>query len=327
MNKNKPFLKKVLFYLIYILIISIVLLVSAEILLRFIKNPTSQLENGIKYTDDERIYILKPNAHIIFTGLHNELKDTVIWHINSQGIRNDKFIRPKTFQKCRIATYGNSETFGWSVNLAHTFQKQIEVLDKNIECVNLGVPGYNIGQVAKHIGVTEKLINPDIIIYLINPNDVDAPLHLSKLNSGLELSQRIRFLFEIYRVYRDEQRRRNPVAISNFITGSIFKASLDNTSPLGFGYSDYYYTLKVGSNRFAYLKNGYNVSVIDDPSRKVSGFAGKNAMETLEKSLVYGVEQKGKGTLVYLVDDPLFRSFWENGKLLFSNAVFMVGQD
>ena len=50
-------------------------------------------------------------------------------------------------------------------------------------------------------------------------------------------------------------------------------------------------------------------------------------METLEKSLVYGVEQKGKGTLVYLVDDPLFRSFWENGKLLFSNAVFMVGQD
>ena len=80
-------------------------------------------------------------------------------------------------------------------------------------------------------------------------------------------------------------------------------------------------------NRFAYLKNGYNVSVIDDPSLKVSGFAGKNAMETLEKSLVYGVEQKGKGTLVYLVDDPLFRSFWENGKLLFSNAIFMVGQD
>jgi len=26
------------------------------------------------------------------------------------------------------------------------------------------------------------------------------------------------------------------------------------------------------------------------------------------------------------VDDPIFRSFWENGKLLFSNAVFMVGE-
>jgi hypothetical protein len=29
---------------------------------------------------------------------------------------------------------------------------------------------------------------------------------------------------------------------------------------------------------------------------------------------------------VYMADDPLFRSFWENGKLLFCNAVFLVGQ-
>jgi hypothetical protein len=34
----------------------------------------------------------------------------------------------------------------------------------------------------------------------------------------------------------------------------------------------------------------------------------------------------GKGNVIYLVDDPIFRSFWENGKLLMSNAVFMVGQ-
>ena len=34
----------------------------------------------------------------------------------------------------------------------------------------------------------------------------------------------------------------------------------------------------------------------------------------------------GRGSVIYMVDDPLFRSFWENGKLLFSNAVFIVGQ-
>jgi hypothetical protein len=28
----------------------------------------------------------------------------------------------------------------------------------------------------------------------------------------------------------------------------------------------------------------------------------------------------------FVADDPLFRSFWENGKLLFCNAVFLVGQ-
>ena len=41
----------------------------------------------------------------------------------------------------------------------------------------------------------------------------------------------------------------------------------------------------------------------------------------------YSVYNPLAGALVvYLVDDPLFRSFWQNGKLLFSNAVFMVGQ-
>jgi hypothetical protein len=121
----------------------------------------------------------------------------------------------------------------------------------------------------------------------------------------------------------DEQERSY---ISNLITGSVFMATLDNTYPLAFGYGKYYYTLKQGNNRFSYLKNGNNVSVIKDVSKLISGFAGKNALKSIKESLVYGVENKGKGTVVYLVDDPLFRSFWENGKLLFSNAVFLVGQ-
>jgi len=40
---------------------------------------------------------------------------------------------------------------------------------------------------------------------------------------------------------------------------------------------------------------------------------------------VFGVEDKGQGSITYLVDNPLFRTFWENGKMLFANAVFMVG--
>lgn len=124
------------------------------------------------------------------------------------------------------------------------------------------------------------------------------------------------------KTYNDAQR----IAISNYISGSIFKASLDNTNPLGYGYGREYYTLKQGGRRYAYLKNGYNVSVISDKTKQISGFAGANALEGVGTSLVYGVENKGKGAIVYLVDDPMFRSFWENGKLLFGNAVFMVGQ-
>ena len=115
-------------------------------------------------------------------------------------------------------------------------------------------------------------------------------------------------------------------SVSNLITGSIFKATMDNTNPLGFGYDNYYHTLRLSGNRFAYLKDGYNVSVIKDKSDQVSGFAGAIALENVSKSLVFGIESMGRGEVVYLADNPLFRSFWDNGKLAFCNAVFLVGQ-
>ncbi|MGZ3752734.1 MAG: hypothetical protein ACXVAU_15735, partial [Mucilaginibacter sp.] len=58
----------------------------------------------------------------------------------------------------------------------------------------------------------------------------------------------------------------------------------------------------------------------------VEGFVGQKAKEKIKDGLLFGVQSLGRGSIVYMVDDPLFRSFWENGKLLFSNAVFMVGQ-
>jgi hypothetical protein len=56
------------------------------------------------------------------------------------------------------------------------------------------------------------------------------------------------------------------------------------------------------------------------------GFAGYKINKKLENTLVFGVEDKGRGQVVYMVDNPVFRAFWENGKMIFSNAVFMVGQ-
>ncbi len=115
-------------------------------------------------------------------------------------------------------------------------------------------------------------------------------------------------------------------SISNQITGSIFKASMDNTHPLGFGFANNYFTLRLNSNHFTYLKDGINVSVIKSNKDLISGFAGDNALKNMDKSLVFGVERKGRGNIIYLADNPLFRSFWENGKMVFCNAIFMVGQ-
>ena len=123
--------------------------------------------------------------------------------------------------------------------------------------------------------------------------------------------------------YAGQERR----ALSSDISGAIFRLRLDNTHPLALGYPDYYYTLKRGTDRYAYLDEGWNVGTLSGRDELVSGFVGSNVQAQLSDALVFGVEEKGEGSVVYMVDNPLFRSFWYNGKLLFANAVFLVGQE
>jgi hypothetical protein len=122
--------------------------------------------------------------------------------------------------------------------------------------------------------------------------------------------------------YEDIERKK----ISQSIDGAIYKITVDNSHPLAFGLGDNYYSLKTKSLRFAFLDTGWNVGIIQGKTKPVQGFAGYKVNASLENSLVFGVEHQGKGQIVYLVDNPLFRSFWQNGKMLFANAVFMVGQ-
>jgi hypothetical protein len=128
---------------------------------------------------------------------------------------------------------------------------------------------------------------------------------------------------ENIKLYGDRDRD----AIRTMIPGAIFKLNLDNTHPLGFGLPNYYYSLKMNDDIYDFLSasDGWNVGTIKKNSY-VSGFAGIQSKQKINNGLLLGVQSLGRGTVVYMVDDPLFRSFWENGKLLFCNAVFMVGQ-
>ncbi|WP_256389372.1 hypothetical protein [Mucilaginibacter sp. PPCGB 2223] len=42
--------------------------------------------------------------------------------------------------------------------------------------------------------------------------------------------------------------------------------------------------------------------------------------------MLFNLQDTGYGNIIYMADDPLFRSFWQNVKVPFSNAVFMVGK-
>lgn len=124
---------------------------------------------------------------------------------------------------------------------------------------------------------------------------------------------------------RYEDRERD--ALSGMTAGSIYRIELDNTHPLAFGYPDYYYALKQDDYLYEFSGDGgWNVGVIKKDNQ-VAGFVGAHLKSKLKDGLLYGVQQVGNGTVTCLSDDVIFRNFWENGKLLFCNAVFLVGND
>ncbi|MEO6135676.1 MAG: M14 metallopeptidase family protein [Ginsengibacter sp.] len=119
---------------------------------------------------------------------------------------------------------------------------------------------------------------------------------------------------------------REKAYVSQGTPGAIFKVDVDNTHPLMFGYPKYYYTLKMDTKVYDFIKDGgWNVGVIKKEN-KMAGFVGSKLEPKLKDGLVFGVQDEGRGSVTFLSDDIMFRNFWENGKLMLCNAVFMVGQ-
>ena len=128
--------------------------------------------------------------------------------------------------------------------------------------------------------------------------------------------------YDALKTYENREREFLP----DVTPGSIFKVELDNTHPLAYGYPNYYYSLKSDDAIYEFIKNGgWNVGVIKKDNQ-VAGYVGSRLQSRLQDGLLFGVQEIGRGTITYFTDNVLFRSFWQNGKLMFSNAVFMVGQ-
>jgi hypothetical protein len=116
---------------------------------------------------------------------------------------------------------------------------------------------------------------------------------------------------------------RKQANLSNAIPGAIFKVELDRSHPISAGLGNYYYTLKTDERLYEFLNRGWNTGILKSGSY-VAGIAGEGVLKKLGNGMLFGVQPEGKGVVVYFGASVLFRSFWENGKQMFANAVFLV---
>jgi hypothetical protein len=154
----------------------------------------------------------------------------------------------------------------------------------------------------------------------------DALSQIATLDWSIKMKKRDEDILEkkdeygLLKPYANRERE----SVKQMIPGAIYKVQLDNTHPLAFGFPDTYYTLKQDSKIYEFLEDGgWNVGILKKDNY-LSGFVGTETRKKLKDGLLFGVKEIGEGKIVMIADDVLFRSFWENGKLLFGNAVFMV---
>jgi len=115
----------------------------------------------------------------------------------------------------------------------------------------------------------------------------------------------------------------NRRTVSEDIPGAIFRLEMDYSHPLTYGLPNPYFSLKTSNYSPGFLEEGWNVGTIGEVPY-YQGFVGYAAYKHIRNSLVFGVQEKGRGHIIYLIDNPLYRGFWEAGKMLFANALFMV---
>ena len=112
-----------------------------------------------------------------------------------------------------------------------------------------------------------------------------------------------------------------------WIPGAIFRATLDTTHWLTFGYDRNRIPVFIDGDTFwRPSKGGANVVTFTDPvdSLVLSGFTWPDNTARLLKGTTWAVvENQGGGRVVLFLSDPLFRAFWRGPAKMVTNAILM----
>lgn len=113
---------------------------------------------------------------------------------------------------------------------------------------------------------------------------------------------------------------------SRAIGGSIYKATIDITHPLGFGYTNR--ELPVWRNTAVFIepsKSAFNRVIQYTSNPLLSGYVHPANLDKIKNSISLQVSNVGQGRAILFVDDPAFRGYWYGTNKLLFNALFFGG--
>lgn len=113
----------------------------------------------------------------------------------------------------------------------------------------------------------------------------------------------------------------------HYIGGAIFATDLDNTHPLGFGFSDR--SLPVHRNRSFVLErpeeNPFAVPVQYTDEPLLTGYASQRRLDEIAGTPAVVAQRMKRGTVIMMADNPVFRATFPGTEKLLMNAIFFSG--
>ncbi|MDA0684334.1 MAG: M14 family metallopeptidase [Bacteroidetes bacterium] len=110
------------------------------------------------------------------------------------------------------------------------------------------------------------------------------------------------------------------------VSGSAFRAVLDNSHPLAAGMPDELYSLKFGTDAFMPSASMETVGYYDKDAGNLlaSGFASDEIQEKLAGKTFAAVQSLGQGKVILLLDKTQYRMFWLGPTRMLINAVMLM---
>ena len=111
------------------------------------------------------------------------------------------------------------------------------------------------------------------------------------------------------------------------IGGAIFKAKIDRTHPINFGYKNNSISLFRNSTIFIEAeKNSYDNPIIYSEKPLMSGYISKENLDSLRSTVPLKINKVNKGRIISITDNTNFRAFWYGTNKLLINAIFFNAQ-
>jgi hypothetical protein len=109
---------------------------------------------------------------------------------------------------------------------------------------------------------------------------------------------------------------------SEEIPGTILRATVDTTHPLGFGMNDQMPVLDENAPILDLSAKGENVVYFPKDNLKLSGYIAPENEKKVAQTAFLIREVSGRGSVVLFADNPVFRGFWDGTTRLLLNSIF-----